>query len=112
MFKLNLNIGETDLMPILKVVQKLDPVGVGAIDLKECLLLQLENKTQTESIILAQSVLRNQYTAFANKNYEKLLKEFEVDENQIRQVYKEVEQLNPKPGSSFTNTQEVNTYII
>ena len=111
LFKLNLNISETDLMPILKVVQKLDPVGVGARDLKECLLLQLENKTQTESIILAQSVLQHQYTAFANKNYEKLLKEFEVDKNQIRQVYKEVEQLNPKPGSSFTNSQEVNTYI-
>ena len=111
LFKLNLNISETELIPILKIVQKLDPVGVGARDLKECLLLQLENKTQTESIILAQSVLRNKYTAFANKNYEKLLKEFDVDKNQIRQVYKEVEQLNPKPGSSFTNTQEVNAYI-
>ena len=111
LFKLNLNISETGLIPILKIVQKLDPVGVGARDLKECLLLQLENKTQTESIILAQSVLHNQYTAFVNKNYEKLLKEFDVDKNQIRQVYKEVEQLNPKPGSSFTNTQEVNAYI-
>ena len=111
LFKLNLNISETDLMPILKVVQNLEPTGVGARDLKECLLLQLENKTKTESIKLAQSILQHHYTAFANKNYEKLLKEFEVDENQIRQVYKEVEQLNPKPGSSFTNTQEVNTYI-
>ena len=111
LFKLNLNISETELIPILKIVQKLDPVGVGARDLKECLLLQLENKNQTEPIKLAQSVLRYQYTAFANKNYEKLLKEFDVDKNQIRQVYKEVEQLNPKPGSSFTNTQEVNAYI-
>ena len=82
-----------------------------ALNLKECLLLQLENKTQTKSIILAQSVLQNQYTAFANKNFEKLLKEFDVDEDKIRQVYKEVEQLNPKPGSSFTNTQEANAYI-
>lgn len=111
LFKLNLNISETELTPILKIVQNLDPTGVGARDLKECLLLQLENKTQTESIKLAQSVLQNQYTAFANKNYEKLLKEFDIDENQIRQVYKEVEQLNPKPGSSFTNTQQVNAYI-
>ena len=111
LFKLNLNISETELTPILKIVQNLDPTGVGARDLKECLLLQLENKTQTESIKLAQSILQNQYTAFANKNYEKLLKEFDIDENQIRQVYKEVEQLNPKPGSSFTNTQEVNAYI-
>ena len=90
LFKLNLNISETELTPILKIVQNLDPTGVGARDLKECLLLQLENKTQTESIKLAQSVLQNQYTAFANKNYEKLLKEFDIDENQIRQVYKEV----------------------
>ena len=86
LFKLNLNISETELTPILKIVQNLDPTGVGARDLKECLLLQLENKTQTESIKLAQSVLQNQYTAFANKNYEKLLKEFDIDENQIRQV--------------------------
>ena len=111
LFKLNLNISETDLIPILKVVQNLDPTGVGARDLKECLLLQLENKAQTESIKLAQSILQNQYSAFANKNYEKLLQEFEVDENQIRQVYKELEKLNPKPGASFSNTQEINTYI-
>jgi len=111
LFKFNLNIVEADLMPILTIVQKLDPVGVGARNLKECLLLQLENKTQTNSIKLAQSMLRHQYTAFVNKNYEKLLKEFEVDENQIRQVYREIEQLNPKPGSSFANTQEVNAYI-
>jgi len=111
LFKLNLNISEADLMPILKVVQKLDPTGVGARDLKECLLLQLENKAQTKSIKLSQNILQNQYSAFANKNYEKLLQEFEVDENQIRQVYKELEKLNPKPGASFSNTQEINTYI-
>ena len=111
LFKLNINISETELIPILKVVQKLEPVGVGARNLKECLILQLKNKTQTESIILAQTVIQHEYTAFANKNYEKLLKKFEVDENQIRQIYKDVEQLNPKPGSSFTNTQEVNSYI-
>ena len=111
LFKLNINISETELIPILKVVQKLEPVGVGARNLKECLILQLKNKAQTESVILAQSVIQHHYTAFVNKNYEKLLKEFEVDENQIRQIYKDVEQLNPKPGSSFTNTQEVNSYI-
>ena len=111
LLKLNLNINEADLIPILKVVQNLDPTGVGAKDLKECLLLQLENKAQTESIKLAQNILQNQYSAFANKNYEKLLQEFEVDENQIKQVYKELEKLNPKPGASFSNTQEINTYI-
>ena len=111
LFKLNLNINENDLTPILKVVQSLEPTGIGARNLKECLLLQLENKAQTESIKLTQSVIRNQYKAFVNKNYEKLLKEFEVDDSKIRQVYKEVEKLNPKPGASYSNTQEINTYI-
>jgi RNA polymerase sigma-54 factor len=55
--------------------------------------------------------LTKQYTAFTNKNYEKLIKEFEVDDNQLKEAYKEVEQLNPKPGASFTNTQEGNSYI-
>jgi RNA polymerase sigma-54 factor len=44
LFKLNINVSETQLYPLLKIVQKLDPVGVGARDLKECLLLQLESK--------------------------------------------------------------------
>ena len=111
LFKLNINVIETQLYPLLKIVQKLDPVGVGARDLKECLLLQLESKPASDTINLAKAILTKQYTAFTNKNYEKLIKEFEVDDNQLKEAYKEVEQLNPKPGASFTNTQEGNSYI-
>ena len=111
LFKLNINVSETQLYPLLKIVQKLDPVGVGARDLKECLLLQLESKPASDTINLAKDILTKQYTAFTNKNYEKLIKEFEVDDNQLKEAYKEVEQLNPKPGASFTNTQEGNSYI-
>jgi RNA polymerase sigma-54 factor len=111
LFKLNISVSETQLYPLLKIVQKLDPVGVGARDLKECLLLQLESKPASDTINLAKAILTKQYTAFTNKNYEKLIKEFEVDDNQLKEAYKEVEQLNPKPGASFTNTQEGNSYI-
>jgi RNA polymerase sigma-54 factor len=111
LFKLNINVSETQLYPLLKIVQKLDPVGVGARDLKECLLLQLESKPASDTINLAKAILTKQYTAFTNKNYEKLIKEFEVDDNQLKEAYKEVEQLSPKPGASFTNTQEGNSYI-
>ena len=78
---------------------------------KECLLLQLESKPASDTINLAKAILTKQYTAFTNKNYEKLIKEFEVDDNQLKEAYKEVEQLNPKPGASFTNTQEGNTLL-
>ena len=111
LFKLNISISETKLLPLLKIVQKLDPSGVGARDLQECLLLQLEAKKTSDAINLAKAILTKQYTAFANKNYEKLIRELEVDENQLKEAYKEVEQLNPKPGASFTNTQEGNSYI-
>ena len=111
LFKLNINISETELLPLLKIVQKLDPIGIGARDLQECLLLQLEAKQASDTINLAKAILTKQYTAFVNKNYEKLIREFEVDENQLKEAYKEVEQLNPKPGASFTNIQEGNSYI-
>jgi RNA polymerase sigma-54 factor len=111
LFKLNINISETELFPLLKIVQKLDPIGIGARDLQECLLLQLEAKQASDTINLAKAILTKQYTAFVNKNYEKLIREFEVDENQLKEAYKEVEQLNPKPGASFTNIQEGNSYI-
>ena len=111
LFKLNLNIDETALLPILKAIQKLEPTGVGARNLKECLIIQLEHKTTSRSVELAKHILSKQYTAFANKNFEKLIREFEVNENQLKDAYKEIEQLNPKPGASFNNSEDGNTYI-
>ena len=111
LFKLNINISETELISVLKTVQKLDPVGVGARDLRECLSLQLESKTRNETIDLAKTILSKYYSAFANKNYEKIIKALEIESRQLKEVYKEIEQLNPKPGASFSNTQEGNSYI-
>lgn len=111
LFKLNLNISEATLIPILKAIQKLEPTGVGARNLKECLVIQLTQKKTSDSIELAKSILNKQYTAFANKNYEKLFREFDINETQLKEAYKEIEQLNPKPGASFANSEEGSTYI-
>ena len=106
-----MNVDETALLPILKAIQKLEPTGVGARNLKECLIIQLEHKTTSRSVELAKHILSKQDTAFANKNFEKLIREFEVNENQLKDAYKEIEQLNPKPGASFNNSEDGNTYI-
>lgn len=111
LFKLNLEISEYDLAPLLKNIQTLEPVGVGARDLQECLLIQLENKANNTSVAHAIEILTKEYTAFSNKNYEKLGRELELDEDELKAAYKEIASLNPKPGASFSNQEEGNNYI-
>ncbi len=111
LFKMNLEVSEYDLVPILKSIQTLEPVGVGARDLQECLLIQLENKEPSLSITDAILLLSKHYSAFSNKNYEKLMRELKLSEDELKAAYKEIEMLNPKPGASFSNQVEGNNYI-
>ncbi|MBC8464662.1 MAG: RNA polymerase factor sigma-54 [Bacteroidetes bacterium] len=111
LFKQNIEITEQDLAPILSAVQSLDPAGVGARNLQECLLLQLQRKTATEAILLATKILQQQYQAFSTKNFEKLQRELTVSEEALKSAFDEISKLNPKPGGSFLSTQEGVAYI-
>ena len=88
---------------VLKVVQQLDPAGVGARDLQECLLIQLQRKVQTPNTELAAAMIENAFEQFTKKHYQKLLKKFDITEIQLKDAVLEIERLNPKPGSSFSN---------
>ena len=88
---------------VLKVVQQLDPAGVGARDLQECLLIQLQRKVQTPEIELAGLIVEKTFEKFTKKHYLKLQKKFNITENQLKDAIQEIERLNPKPGSSFSN---------
>ncbi|MDA8963614.1 RNA polymerase sigma-54 factor, partial [bacterium] len=98
LFKMNLEISEYELVPLLKNIQTLDPIGVGARDLQECLLIQLENKPATSSVTNAIEILTKEYSAFSNKNYEKLGRELNLNQEALKAAYKEIGSLNPKPG--------------
>ena len=111
LFKHNMQISERDLFAVLVVVQSLDPAGVGAQNLQECLLLQLKRKAQNSSILLAQTILSQQYESFSTKNFDKIQRELEVNEKDLKLAFKEISKLNPKPGGSFSNTQEGTAYI-
>lgn len=87
----------------LKVVQQLDPAGVGARDLQECLLIQLKRKPQSPDTEMAARIIENAFEKFTKKHYLKLQKKFNINETQLRDAIQEIERLNPKPGSSFTN---------
>lgn len=86
---------------ILHIVQELEPAGVGARDLQECLLLQLKHKTPSDAIELAVDIVENQFDAFTKKHYEKLIQKYEITKEQLRKGIEEIEKLNPKPGGAF-----------
>lgn len=88
---------------MFKIVQSLDPAGVGARSLQECLVIQLKRKKQTPEIKLATDILEESFDAFAKKHYEKLLSKYEISKDELRDVIDEISSLNPKPGGSYSN---------
>ncbi len=95
-------------------VQKMDPPGVGARDLRECLLLQIEKKVSSNPfIILAGNILRNQFDALANKHYNKILQKYDIEEEDLKDALDEISRLSPKVGGNFdTQTITINQEII
>lgn len=95
-------------------VQKLDPPGVGARNLQECLLLQIEKKVSADkAITLAANILRNQFDALTNKHYNKIMQKYDVDEDDLRDALDEISKLSPKVGGNFdTQTITINQEII
>lgn len=97
---------------LINYIQKLDPTGVGARDLQECLLLQLKSRNQTKSVILAYRIIDEMFDAFSKKHYNKIQQKFSISEDELRDAITEVEKLNPKPGKAFTNNSKNTDQII
>lgn len=103
---------EETVEKILCIVHELEPSGVGARDLQECLLLQLKHKTPTESVALAIKIIEEQFEAFTKKHYEKLLLKFAITKDQLKKAIDEIEKLNPKPGGAFTGSNKITEHIV
>jgi RNA polymerase sigma-54 factor len=97
---------------ILKIVQDLDPSGVGARDLQECLLIQLNRKEPTESVSLAVLILDETFDHFSKKHYKKLLQKFDITEDQLRSAIHEIEGLNPKPGGTYSGNNRIVEHVV
>lgn len=108
-FSQNLITEEKTVQTVLKTIQDFDPVGVGARTLKECLLLQLNKKLNTNSekrpaLVLAHSILSNYFQEFTKKHYEKIISRLSITEAEMKNAIGEILKLNPKPGSSFADS--------
>lgn len=97
---------------MLHIIHELEPSGVGARDLQECLLLQLKHKTPTEYVALSIDIIENQFDAFTKKHYDKLLQKYVVSNEQLKTAIHEIEKLNPKPGGSFTGSNKITEQVV
>ena len=102
-FLQNVTVTEEELQNVLSIIQELDPAGVGARTLKECLLLQLKRKeNQNDDTILAKKILENNFEAFSNKHYSKIMAKLNIDEITLKSAIDIILKLNPKPGNAYS----------
>ena len=111
-FTMGVYTNSESLLKILKKIHLLDPPGVGARDLKECLVIQLKRKNQTKSVENATTILESYFDLFIKKHYKKIIQKLNIDEDSLRDSIKEIEKLNPKPGSAFSEPTKMNSTII
>ncbi len=111
-FNLNMEVSEKELEEILDIIQDFDPPGVGARDLQECLLLQIQRKKGTEATCLAMKIIQDNFDEFTKKHYDKILKKHEISEDELKDAITEILKLNPKPGSSYSNPLNKSNQVI
>jgi RNA polymerase sigma-54 factor len=112
-FTLGIEVEVDELERLLSIIQHLEPTGVGARDLRESLLLQLNSQNlDTEAKRLANKILADHFDEFVKKHYERMIARLGVSEEQFRSAVQEIQHLSPKPGNLFSEDSDGAPYII
>ncbi len=111
-FTQNIYAEEAKIKSVLNTVQELDPPGVAARSLDECLILQLKRKEKTPSVELAILILEKSFDQFTKKHYSKLLQKHHIGEEELKDAISEIERLNPKPGGSYAGNTRIIEHIV
>ncbi|MGB0165773.1 MAG: RNA polymerase factor sigma-54 [Luteibaculum sp.] len=102
-----------ELEEVLLVIQDMEPPGVGARNLQECLQIQLDKKNlDTEALIFAHRVVEYHFTEFTKKHYKKIQEKLEITEEELKEVIQEITRLNPKPGNSMQDSVKIDQSIV
>jgi RNA polymerase sigma-54 factor len=125
LFSQNIDTNEQEILAILKKIQRFDPPGVGARNLQECLIIQLtllreqaeqkENRSIGELFILniAIRIVKKYFDEFTKKHFEKLEKQLDVPEEDLKEAMDEILKLNPKPASAYTGSNSnAQNYVV
>jgi len=111
-FTQNIYTEEKTIEKVLHIVQNLDPAGVAARTLEECLLIQLKRKELTPSLELAILLLEKSFEQFTKKHYQKLIQKHNITEAQLKDAITEIERLNPKPGGSYSGNNRIVEHVV
>lgn len=112
-FALNIETTEKEIEEVLLLIQELDPAGVGARNLQECLLLQIKRKQDGDIVrFTAKKILEDHFEEFTKKHYDKIAKKLEIEDEDLKEAIEEILKLNPKPGGSMRETAKNYQQII
>lgn len=112
-FRQNITAGEKEVEEIIKLIQHFEPAGIGARNLQECLLLQLQRKKgEDKSIDIAITVLQKYFDEFTKKHYEKIQRALDLNDDDLRNVIQQIIKLNPKPGGNVGDINKAQSYVL
>lgn len=112
-FSANVDVTEKQVEEVLALVQELDPAGIGARDLRECLLIQINRKQEGNiTLFTAKKILEDHFEEFTKKHYDKIQKKLEIEDEDLKQAIDEIIRLNPKPGGSMKESARTMQQII
>ncbi len=106
-FSQNIYTNEEEVEGVLKKIQKFEPAGIGARDLQECLILQIEKKTNSAESNLALTILEDYFDEFSKKHFDKIQKKLGIDDETLKNVFQLITRLNPKPGNIISTSHNV-----
>lgn len=100
----NVSAEEEDVLQMLKIVQEFEPAGVGARDLRECLLLQIKNLKRSPEVENAEKILKNHFNEFTSKHFQKIMTRMGLSEDELKAAISKILKLNPAPGGQIDDS--------
>ena len=103
-FRANVETTEEEVMEMLKVIQEFEPAGVGARDLRECLLLQIRLCKKSPEVEIATKILKNHFNDFTSKHFQKIMTRMNISQDQMKAAIAKIVKLNPSPGGQIDDS--------
>lgn len=112
-FRQNIESNELEVETVIRLIQQFDPPGVGARNLQECLLLQLQrHKNERREVEMAIDVLSMYFDEFTKKHYDKIQRGLNLTDDQLKDVINQIIRLNPKPGGNHGDLNKAESYVV
>jgi RNA polymerase sigma-54 factor len=112
-FSENILVGKEEIKEVIKKIQEFDPPGIGAADLRECLLIQLRRKpSEDPEVKNAIKILEKQFDEFSKKHYQKICKSLNLTHEELKDAIEEIIKLNPRPGGNYGSVNKAESYVV